>query len=47
MEIESFVEDFDYYRKLHFRTPFVEQLFAVHLLVEHLLMVASITLEKI
>ena len=31
--------------KLHFRTHFIEQLFAVHLLVEHLLMADSIKLE--
>ena len=31
--------------KLHCRTPFAEQLFAVHLLVEHLSMADSIKLE--
>ena len=33
--------------KLHFRAPFVEQLVAVHLLVEHLSMADSIKLEII
>ena len=40
MEIKAFVENFD-----QCRTPFVEQLFAENLLVEHLLMIASIKLQ--
>ena len=43
MEIKSFVEDFGHCRK----TPFVEQLFAVHLLAEHLSKADSIKLEII
>ena len=45
MEIKSFVEDSDHCRKI--RTPFVEQLFAMHLLAEHLSMADSIKLEII
>ena len=45
MEIKAFVEDFDHCRKLHCRTPFAEQLFAVHLLVEHLSIADSIKSE--
>ena len=33
--------------KIHFRTPFAEQLIAVHLLVEHLSRADSIKLEII
>ena len=40
MEIKAFVQDFD-----NFRTPFAEQLFAVHLLVEYLSMADSIKAE--
>ena len=42
MEIKSVVEDFDHCKKTYFRTPVVEQLFAVHLLVKHLSMADSI-----
>ena len=45
MEIKAFVEDFDHCRKFHCITPFAEQHFAVHLLVEHLSMADSIKLE--
>ena len=41
MEVKVFDEDFDHCKKLYFRTPFVEQLFAEHLLVEHVSMTAS------
>ena len=33
--------------KFHFRTPFIEQFFAVHRLVDHLSMADSIKLEII
>ena len=45
MEIKAFVQDFDHWKKFHCRTPFAEQLFAVHLLVEHLLKADPIKLE--
>ena len=45
MEIKAFVEDFDRCRKRHRITPFAEQFFAVHLLLEHLSMADSIKLE--
>ena len=45
MEIKSIVEDLDHCRKI--RTTFVEQLLAVHLLVEHLSIADSIKSEII
>ena len=45
MEIKAFAEDLTTAEKLHCRTPFAEQLFPVHLLVEHLSMADSIKLE--
>ena len=45
MEIRAFVEDLTTSEKFHCRTPFAEQLFAVHLLGEHLLMNDSIKVE--
>ena len=47
MEIKPFVKEFDHYRNTYFRTPFVGQLFAVHLSVEHLSMADSIKLDVI
>ena len=47
MEIKAFDEDFDHFKKLYCKTPFVEQLFADHLLVEHLSMAGSIKLKII
>ena len=46
MEIKAFVEDFEaFVEDIRCRTPFAEQLFAVHLLVEHFSMADSIKLE--
>ena len=45
MEIKSFGEDLTTAEKLHFRTPFAEQVFAVHLLVEHLSIADSIKIR--
>ena len=45
MEIKAFVVILATAEKRHCRTPFVEQLFSVHLLVKHLSMADSIKLE--
>ena len=45
MEIKAFVEDFDDCSKTSLKNTFAEQLFAVHLLVEHLSMADSLKLE--
>ena len=39
MEIKYFLRILTTAEKLHFRTPFAEQFFAVNLLVEHLLII--------
>ena len=45
MEINTFVEDLATAEKFYCRTPFAEQLFTVHLLVDHLLMTDSTKAE--
>ena len=47
MEPKAFDEDFDHWKKNYYRTPFAEQFFAEHLLVEHLSMAASKKLKII